>query len=360
MDKEFKINNFDLLRIFAATQVLLVHSYKHLGIVFPTWLKILSTFEGIPMFFVMSGFLISASLERNSNLKNYFRNRALRIYPGLCLCIILSVITISYVGGINFFNKQAFIWFITQCVGIIYTPGFLTHYGIGSYHVSLWTIPIELQFYVVLPIVYFIISKLTKIEKNKTLLIFFVFLICVVAAFIVIEYFTPLDFSKETKLGKVLRYTFLPHIYMFFFGVLMQRIKVYKSKFVANKAIWWIIAFCIYRYLMYVMPGINPTIFSIMTRLFLGVVTLSVAYTLPGFANKLLKGNDISYGVYIYHGISLGVLVQLKMTGSPLYVLIVFVTSCILAFLSWRLVEKPSINKKKNTIHDLKSIEKTN
>ena len=83
MEKGFRVNNFDLLRIFAATEVLLLHSFTHLKLPFPVWFKVLANFPGVPMFFVMSGFLISASYERNGELKNYFRNRILRIYPAL-------------------------------------------------------------------------------------------------------------------------------------------------------------------------------------------------------------------------------------------------------------------------------------
>src|SRR4051794_31062121 len=90
----FRNNNFDLLRLFAATEVLFSHSYWHFEMPDPIWLTYLHNFPGIPIFFVISGFLISASYERKSDLKNYVRNRALRIYPALWFCIILTVLVI--------------------------------------------------------------------------------------------------------------------------------------------------------------------------------------------------------------------------------------------------------------------------
>ena len=95
MTKEFKINNFDLLRLFAALEVVLLHSYPHLNLPYPAFFNVILNFPGVTMFFVMSGFLISASLERNNDLRVYFKNRAFRIFPALWACIILTVIVIA-------------------------------------------------------------------------------------------------------------------------------------------------------------------------------------------------------------------------------------------------------------------------
>jgi len=60
--KEFKINNFDLLRIFAASEVMVGHTILHLDISTPPWLiNLIYAFPGVPIFFIISGFLISAS-----------------------------------------------------------------------------------------------------------------------------------------------------------------------------------------------------------------------------------------------------------------------------------------------------------
>jgi len=59
-DIDFKTNNFDLVRLLAALQVILVHGY---GVEYLPWLNsAIAMFPGVPMFFVISGFLVSASL----------------------------------------------------------------------------------------------------------------------------------------------------------------------------------------------------------------------------------------------------------------------------------------------------------
>jgi len=349
MDRDFKINNFDLLRLFAATEVLLLHSFNHLGIKFPLWFTILNFFPGVPMFFTMSGFLISASLERNNSLKIYFKNRALRIYPALWACIILSIVVITLVGKVNFINWQALPWFFSQLVGIIYTPGFLTGFGFKSYNGSLWTIPIELQFYVCLPIGYFIIKKFAKTESKQTLIVLLLFvLFFALTLFLKVKYRLGDIPGLEPRNLKILRYTFIPNIYPFLLGVLLQRYKVYNSAWIYGKAIIWLI---LYLLVCYVMPQTNTL--DMFRFVVLSFTTISIAYTVPTLANKLFKGNDISYGVYIYHGLVLGLIVQLHLLHDPIYILVILVAAVIIASFSWKFIEKPIMRRKKKTIHKL-------
>src|SRR3982751_5707401 len=81
-------NNFDLIRLLAALQVLYGHSAG--------WLKLpplpaptsyaVARFPGVAVFFVISGFLVTRSfLESRSGIAGYFSRRALRIYPGWLL-----------------------------------------------------------------------------------------------------------------------------------------------------------------------------------------------------------------------------------------------------------------------------------
>ena len=74
-----RINNFDLIRLLAAFQVVITHGIVHLKIDDPLSLSyVLNYFPGVIVFFTISGFLITSSLQRNSNIKKYFINRTLR------------------------------------------------------------------------------------------------------------------------------------------------------------------------------------------------------------------------------------------------------------------------------------------
>jgi peptidoglycan/LPS O-acetylase OafA/YrhL len=338
MEKSFRINNFDLIRIFAAIQVLIFHTFDHLHIPTPDWAAPLLYFPGVPIFYTISGYLISASFERSSDLRHYFRNRFLRIFPGLWACLIITIGVASFFG-FNFFNKAALIWLLGQMGGIIYTPDFLSDFGFGSYNGSLWTICVEMQFYFVLPVVYF----LGRRTKRLNFLIVGSFLLFFAFAFIAKIYFPGIGTSSEVRLEKLLRYTYFPHFYLFLAGVVMQRFQIYKSRWIYGKGIYWVAGFILIKILF---PALSSPVLSIFSLLYLSVCTISVAYSGVGLSKRLLQGNDISYGVYIYHGLILNILVSLGMRGNINYLWIVIFGACLLGYLSWILVEKPFLLKK--------------
>ena len=340
--KEFKINNFDLLRLFAATEVIIDHYFQHLKLpISKSSLEILYLFPGVPMFFIISGYLISASYERNNNLGIYLKNRALRIYPGLWGIILVTIIIFS-ITGINFFNTQVLMWLPCQLAGLIYTPGFLANYGFGSYNGSLWTLPIELQFYVVLPICYFLTPKNRAIYWFCGLFITFLIL-KVIYETVVLNHFSASG-------AKLIEYSFIPHFYLFLAGVVLQKLQLYKSPVIYNKAIYWIITYVLF---CLTLPNIiNPVAYELIKNLFLAFCVLSLAYTLPGTAKKLLRTNDVSYGMYIYHGLFLTVIVQEKVTAYANIFLLILLTY-IVAYLSWIFIEKPFMERKERTIREV-------
>ena len=84
----FRINNFDLIRLFAAFQVVLHHSNTHFGLTKENclFLKLTAAFPGVPIFFFISGYLISRSYEQTYSVRAYVKSRFLRIYPALWVC----------------------------------------------------------------------------------------------------------------------------------------------------------------------------------------------------------------------------------------------------------------------------------
>src|SRR5262245_53294221 len=95
----FRTNNFDLIRLFAASQVVFHHASVHLDAAAsgPVW-SALEQFPGVPIFFFISGFLISRSYEANSTLREYATNRILRIYPGLWICLAVTTLAVAATG----------------------------------------------------------------------------------------------------------------------------------------------------------------------------------------------------------------------------------------------------------------------
>jgi peptidoglycan/LPS O-acetylase OafA/YrhL len=343
---DFKINNFDLLRLIAATQVVLIHTERHLDMVRPAWWPLVDALPGVPIFFVISGFLISASYERSSTLSSYARNRILRIFPGLWCCILLTI-GVAAAFGFSFAHWSAGSWLLAQLIGLIYTPHFLKSFGFGSYNGSLWTIPIELQFYLVLPIFYY----LTKRAGNQTKGLSLALLLFALIAFLANLLFEPLtEVTQEPIAQKLIRYSFFPHIYLFLSGVILQRLSVHRSRWIAGKALHWLAVYLLFHFAV---P--YSAVSYVIGTMLLGVVVIAAAYTRPTLSEHLLRGNDISYGVYIYHGLIINIFVEFGLGGRESDLAVVVLLAFLLGYLSWLLIERPFLRRKKQTIHVLAS-----
>jgi peptidoglycan/LPS O-acetylase OafA/YrhL len=343
-EKSFRVNNFDLLRICAAFQVLTWHSIHHLQLDVPQqWESLLGLFPGVPIFFVISGYLISASYERTGNLLTYLRNRCVRIYPGLWACIAVTVVVAAVVGRVDFVNRQTIPWLLCQFAGAIYTPQFLSGFGFGSYNGSLWTIPIELQFYLLLPIIYAVCEP-----RRRSILWFMAML----ALFVTIAYWLGVMSNAavptESLGNKLIRYTCVPHFYMFLVGVVLQRLQVHRSRLVHGKGVYWLAGYLLVAYFSPGATGASPA-----AQMLLAMCTVSLAYTRPTLAGTVLRGNDISYGVYMYHGLVLDVLVERHKMHDPIYFLLTIVATLALGYASWVLVERPFLKKKRALIGDV-------
>lgn len=342
----FYVNNFNLLRLIAAFLVLINHSFVHLQVQVPGWFAFIKPFQPVPMFFVMSGFLISASLERNSDLGQYFTSRLSRIFPGLWVCVLLTMIVFSTLAGISFLHAETFPWLLAQAVGFIYTPSFLDQFGYGSYNGSLWTLVVELQFYLILPVIY-VVQKRLNVKRNW----YFVTLFCIAVVFAIWLRSSHLTATAGSTVQKLIRYSLPSHAYLFLAGVLLQRYKFYESVYIRGKALYWAAALLIYANLVAPSPLRN-----IVEMLILAIFTISLAYTLPGLASRWLEKRDISYGVFLYHGVPLSLLVEWELTGNAWYMAVVGSVSIVLGWFSFRFVESPAINwsKKRNALFTLK------
>jgi len=341
-NRRFGLNNFDLLRILAATQVLYFHTLFHLEIKAPSWSLVFEHIPGVPVFFVISGYLVSTSYERSESLTRYFRNRFLRIYPGLWVCLVLTVI-VMLACGLDFLHFGAVAWIVAQMVGLIYTPSFLAGFGFGSYNGSLWTIPVELQFYCVVPLVYLLARRV----QSPNLVFFMLLAIFVTIAFFAALYL-PDGVQPKPITEKLFDYLFVRHFHMFMAGLVLQRLGAYKSPLIFGKGFLWITAYLLF---CYVVP--STAVSLVASQLILAVCTVSLAYTLPSVANKLLRGNDISYGVYIYHGLILNIMFTMHLFHRMEYLLIVWLGAYLAGYLSWVLVERKFLRRKKQGLKAL-------
>ncbi len=88
-------NNLNLLRFLAAAAVALSHSFllvtgdpESRPLMKATGFSI--GYHAVDIFFVISGFLVTQSWMRRNSLLDFTVARALRIYPALAVCVVLT------------------------------------------------------------------------------------------------------------------------------------------------------------------------------------------------------------------------------------------------------------------------------
>ena len=342
-------NNFDLIRLIAALQVAVFHGVGHLNItvsgINSYFMHFFSWLPGVPIFFFISGFLISASFERNTNLRIYFINRLLRIYPGLWVCFLVGVISVwttGFFGTIEKIDIMSWVsWIMAQVsLGQFYNPDFLRGYGIGALNGSLWTIPVELQFYLCLPVLYFLGRRFGVWPSV-------LFVLLSVLSSLWLQFNSDFSHFVWYKLFKV---TLLPYFYMFSLGMLCWQLFDKLKPIIEGRFFYWLGAFIVccllIEYFGGTVGGNHPHFLVLILYPFL---ILSLAFTFPDLSGKVLKGNDLSYGIYIYHALVINYFVQTGVASQFLfisYLLIVF----LCAFLSWKIIEKPALKCKSSLL----------
>lgn len=153
-------NNFNLIRLVAAWLVIYGHSYPITATSGPDLLQQLVQIKfaggiAVDVFFVISGFLIAASLERN-RLPRFLAARALRIFPALIVCVMLSVFVLGplLTTAADYWNSpQAwkYLWKnITLGRTQYFLPGVFESLPNKAVNGSLWSLPIEFRLYLLL------------------------------------------------------------------------------------------------------------------------------------------------------------------------------------------------------------------
>ncbi len=173
----------DLQGIRALAVVLVI--FSHAGIIGFT-----GGFIGVDIFFVLSGFVITSLLLRQtqgrflSNLKVFYTRRILRILPAATLVLVVTPLAAFFLIGdamdpallndVRWANLFAANWNLINngsnyfVIGV--DPSLVTHF---------WSLAVEEQFYILFPSIVFFFSYFKFLRKRKTY--FQLFLIVVIA-----------------------------------------------------------------------------------------------------------------------------------------------------------------------------------
>lgn len=296
--------NFDLMRLVAALLVVVSHTFPLAG---QAPLRIMGVEDlgalGVAVFFVISGYLVSASYERDP--KSYLFKRILRIEPGLIASLVVTVGLLAFVttapaaeywpAAAMYVVRNALLYPATYAL-----PGVFQDVPMaGVVNGVLWTLRLEFTFYVVLLLI-----------RARLSLVLALTAICAVVT--VTMTFTHPDWADE-KLTRVLFLGARSGL-LFFAGAAIQLSR-------RRVPLW--------------LGGASVVAFPLLGPLALPTAVLGLAR--PG---KLPA--DLSYGVYIYAF----PLQQMLAAQGQLNVLTAVLAVLPFAAASWFLVEKPSLRLK--------------
>jgi peptidoglycan/LPS O-acetylase OafA/YrhL len=343
-------NNFDLIRLLAALQVLLWHGAAHLHIntQIQGLMDVLFHFQGVPVFFTISGFLISYSWQRSrGQLRGYIRNRMLRIYPALWVCTIFTVILLGYFGKISS-GADVAKWLLAQLTFFqFYVSDSLRAWGVGHPNGSLWSIAVELQFYVLLPLILWVMQRLgRRLYQALWLLGLFGFSLWFKNSF------EP-SLVASPMVQKLAGVTVFHSLHFFVTGILIFLFFDKLKKILEEKALWWLAGYVLYVALFSETYGINwyqnpydTSLGGLLANTLLSLMTISLAFSFKNTSEKLLHGQDISYGLYIYHMPLVNVWLSIGWSGALWHWLLLIGTSVGLAWASWHWVEAKALRYK--------------
>lgn len=338
MNKE---NNFNLIRLLAAIQVMLFHTMEHLEIKTTAILKYFSSYRGVIIFFTISGYLIYMSLERNNNnLKQYICNRLGRIYPALWFSTFISFFLLVFSGYLKI-NKILNIrlilyWFGQLTIFQFWTPEILRDYAVGTPNGSLWTITVEIQFYILLMLIFLL--------RRKN----FVFHILSILS-ILLNIFVYTKYSKDFMFVKLFSVSIVPYFYNFMIGVYLAKYRQFLLKLVEGKFLLWLLIYHIYVYGLNIYPQYYINISILISNFLLGMLVLSFAFSFRKISKILIGDIDISYGLYLYHMLFLNYFIyKFGIEGTKERILYYIFLTFLMAFLSDKFLEKPTLNYIKN------------
>lgn len=365
MPETSRFNNFDLVRLIAAAQVVFVHAVGHSPVLAhgQPWVRklldIIILFPGVAVFFVVSGFLIAKSHERlRDDPRSFFWHRLLRIYPALLVCLALSLAVVAAFGFLTplvLGRPEFWGWLAGQLtIGQFYNPEFFRGFGLGVVNGALWTISVELQFYFALPLVYALVFPRRSGTARWSGPLMAAGMFVSFAAFWHVDAAIngPGGFTEAPMIAKLLFVSLLPHWWMFALGILIHRHWDRLGRFLENRFVWFFAAYTAVAVFRQLVLGRGTTWQALYylgyapERVLLAAATISAAYTARGLSSRLLGGVDISYGIYIYHFLLINVLMEMGYMKGFGSVAMVFALSIVCGLASWHLVEKRALSLK--------------
>jgi peptidoglycan/LPS O-acetylase OafA/YrhL len=324
-------NNYDVLRLAAAALVLVSHAAALLGRAEPAVPLTHDTlgFDGVLVFFAMSGILVSTSWRRDPRLVAFATKRALRILPGL----FVSCLVTAYVVGALFtdlgirayllgLGPARYVVANTLMVTDYSLPGVFSHNSSSTVNGSLGTLPIEVKAYLLVCVVGLLVAAKGRWGRAG--------LLAAVAVIVALSY------STGVKAAETVTILFAVFAGGALASRLGDRIRLDTRAFV-GALVAWVASY-------HVPFPVHVCILALAVP----YVILFLGHRGLAWTRSLVAGGDVSYGLYIYaFPVEQALVAANPRLGWGPLALLSFAVTYLLALASWRLVEQPALRLKR-------------
>jgi peptidoglycan/LPS O-acetylase OafA/YrhL len=332
-------NNFDFIRLALSILVIFSHSYP-----LATGSEINEPFNvltrqqvtgghiAVDLFFIISGFLITASYERSAGVFSFISKRVKRIYPAFIVAMLFGVLIALPAGDGNMVASSPIgraLDFILQSARLQeahYTGAFAANPGAGAVNGSVWSI--QYEFWCYLGVLF--LGTTGILRSNRVLVVLFCTSIAISILFVIFKW-TP----GGGFLGVIFGYPpfwarLLP---MYLAGVAFYRLRRHLSL----KASWISIASA-----SLLIAALIPHGWSLVFPIAGAFLVLALAFHPAIRLGGWSRFGDFSYGTYLY-AFPVAQLIM-HYFGHPISPWILFSLAApatlMCAFVSWHAVEK--------------------
>jgi peptidoglycan/LPS O-acetylase OafA/YrhL len=331
-----RTNNLDALRLVGAVAVVVGHAFHLTGR--PTYVPWMLGYGiqtlGVIIFFAISGYLITASWSRGRDLVGYTAARCLRIFPALIAVILVSIfvigpLTTTLSTGDYFANSRT--W--SYLDNIIMRPQYdlpLVFADLPYANVvngSLWTLPAEFFCYIVVPLA-LVVPKVLRVP--------------VVSLLLGVALWLSMTPAPESAVIYGTRISDAAMMWVFFAAGALLRLghERWRGMFRTDVAVGAMAAYV-------VALSLWPVHVGKVAWVALPYVVLTVGLASTPYVRRAARFGDLSYGIYVWaFPVQQLVVHVLGVQRMAVNLLLVMAFTLPLAWLSWHLVEQPSLRLK--------------
>lgn len=351
-------NCIDFVRYLFAFFIIYVH---YLSLADLDYLYFISGWNVVKIFFMISGFFVVYSYLKKPDLKVYASKRLRRIIPAYVLIVLLCFIAGIFLTTLPvgeyltssetykyLFANLFFLNFIQPSLPGVFESDAMVNAAMNG---SLWTMKIEVMFYVTVPI---IVEFMRRWGKFKVLLALYVFSLIYDFVFMHLYEKTGNEFYllMEKQIGGM---------FIYFYSTVA--VLLYLDK--VTKYMRYLYPCSLLICLLYFLSGnadiaqhisflsIQPEVDIWLGRLYV-IEPLAVSVLLIGTSygikslNFFRKYDNITYGLYLFHYPVIQIFVYYGYTDKHpvIFLFITLFITFVMAYLSFKYIEKPVCEKR--------------